>query len=395
MPVTFMRSKKGDQLVENSLKEYIHVLKKNGLETQAAAFDQSKEIPLEMMDDLSKKGLIGTGFPISIGGDGSSFEEHLTLIQELSTIFPALSSIFLTQSSFAVWPLYRFGTEKQKAAYLEQLIKGKLWGSFALNEVGSGSQLSEIRTTAIEQDTHWLINGSKSTISNAPIAGLFLVASKVKLLNEKEGYGIFLIEKGTEGLTVGPDTEEVGLHALPVADIQFKELKIPKENILSGDLVDEQQVEVIFNRIRLAIAAQSIGIAKGAFAKGLKYVTKERKFGLRLINLIECQRVLSETATDIEAAESYLNHADVKDYTDTIQVAKIKLFCTEASIKTTEALVAMTGGYGYTRNNHIERFSRDAQVTALYGGSADAQKSIISRTWLESNEEYTEKNRNG
>ncbi|MHC5216881.1 acyl-CoA dehydrogenase family protein [Enterococcus sp. LJL128] len=376
--------------MKNSLKEYIHLLKKNGLDAQADAFDQSKKVPLEIMKDLSKRGFIGVGFPTSIGGTGGSFEDHLALIQELSTSFPALSSIFLTQSNFAVWPLYRFGTESQKIAYLEQLIKGETWGSLALNEVGSGSQLSEIRTTAIEHENYWQINGTKATISNAPIAGLFFVASKVELMSGEKGYGIFLLEKGTTGLEVGPDIEEVGLHALPVADIYFKEIKIPKENILGGELVDEKQVDMIFNRIRLSIAAQSIGIAQGAFAKGLKYVRKERKFGLRLINLIECQRVLSETATDIEAAESYLKNTDLEDYTDTIQIAKIKLFCTEASIKTTEALMSMTGGYGYTRNNHIERFSRDAQVTALYGGSTNAQKFIISRTWLKNNDESTE-----
>ncbi|WP_086351127.1 acyl-CoA dehydrogenase family protein [Candidatus Enterococcus clewellii] len=377
--------------MENSLMEYICFLKKNGLDAQASAFDQSKETPFDLIEDLSERGFIGVGFPTAIGGAGGNFEDHLALIQELSTSFPALSSIFLTQSSFAVWPLYRFGTESQKKTYLDQLIKGEIWGSFALNEVGSGSQLSEIRTTAIEHENYWLINGAKATISNAPISELFLVASKVELLNGEKGYGIFLIEKETPGLTISPAPEEVGLHALPVADIQFKEIRVPKDNILSGDVVSEKQVEMVFNRIRLAIAAQSIGIAQGAFTKGLEYVTKERKFGLRLINLLECQRVLSETATDIEAAESYLKNTDTNEYTDTIQVAKIKLFCTEASIKTTEALMAMTGGYGYTRNNHIERFSRDAQVTALYGGSADAQKFIISRTWLQS----IEKNGNG
>lgn len=254
-------------------------------------------------------------------------------------------------------------------------------GAFALNEVGSGSQLSEIRTTALEKKEYWLINGEKATISNAPIADLFLVASKVKLLDGTKGYGIFLIEKETLGLEVGPRTEEIGLHALPVADIQFREVKIPKENILGGHLVGEEQVMMIFNRIRLAIAAQSIGIAQGAFNKGLKYVSKERKFGLRLINLIECQRVLSEVVTSIEAAESFLENTKI-DFTDTVQVAKIKLFCTQTAISTTEALVAMTGGYGYIRNNVIERFARDAQVTDLYGGSSDAQKRIISKIWL-------------
>lgn len=381
-----MGNRKGDHHVAHSLKEYLHTLKENGLDEQAAIFDQSKKIPFELMADLSERGFIRAGFPAEIGGSGGDFEDHLELIQELSTSFPALSSIFLTQSSFAVWPIYHFGTEQQKKKYLESLFNGDTWGAFALNEVGSGSQLSEIRTTATEHEDHWLINGAKATISNAPIAGLFMVASKAKLTDGTEGYGIFLIERNAEGLEIGPDTDEVGLHALPVADIQFREVEIPKENILGGHLVDEENVGMIFNRIRLAISAQSIGIAQGAFANGLKYVTKERKFGLRLINLIECQRVLSEAATNIEAAESFLKNTDMLDYTNTIQIAKIKLFCTETSIKTTETLVAMTGGYGFTRNNYIERLSRDAQVTGLYGGSTDAQKRIISKIWLQSNE---------
>ncbi|MHC5372847.1 acyl-CoA dehydrogenase family protein [Enterococcus sp. LJL120] len=378
--------------MENSLMQYLQELKKNGLDEQATVFDRTNEFPLELMKDLSRQGFIRCGFPKEIGGDGTSFKDHLEVIQELSTSFPTLSSIFLTQSSFAVWPIYHFGTEEQKAAYLQPLLEGKIWGAFALNEVGSGSQLSEVRTTAVEYSNHWLLNGAKATITNAPIAGLFMVASKVKKMDGQEGYGIFILNKKIPGLKIGPETTEVGLHALPVADLEFREVKIPKENILSGDLVNEEQVGMIFNRIRLAIAAQSIGIAKGAFGYGLKYVTKERKFGLRLINLIECQKVLSDVVTDIEAAESFLKNTDMLDYTATVQIAKVKLFCTKTSIKATEALVAMTGGYGYTRNNVIERFSRDAQVTGLYGGSTDAQKRIISKIWLQSNDTKIEKN---
>lgn len=370
---------------------YVDWLSKGTLVQQAADFDQTSKFPEELVQELSKRGIFRIGIAKTYWGDGDEMQVFLEMIQKVSESFLALASILFTQSSFAIWPLLRFGTKEQREEYLVDFFNGERWGSFALNEA-TGSFLDDLHTIATEKEDHWVLTGDKVSISNAPIADLLFVVARTHCLDESEKYGVFLVDAKSPGVTISEPVEKVGLKALTVADIQLKDVQVPKEAILGGSLAAQQQIISIINRIRICISAQSIGIAKGALKAGLQYVTKERKFGLRLINLLETQRILAEVDTAISAAEVFLTQGLTEGMTDldatkSRQIAKIKLFCTNTSIQTTESLVAMTGGYGYTRSNQMERLSRDAKITGLYGGSADAQKRIIAAKWLHEREE--------
>ncbi|MFC4710834.1 acyl-CoA dehydrogenase family protein [Enterococcus eurekensis] len=346
----------------------------------ATQYDASEQFPQAEWDYLVNLGILYMVVepPESLI---PSYKAFIRLIRIISKQFPALGSILLTQASYAIWPLFQFGTAAQKARYLEPLLKGEIFGSFAANEIDSGSNLQQMETIALETAEGWIITGEKAFISNAPISTLFSVVSKTRSLKGEEGFGVFLIDRDTEGLTVGPLENKMGIKSLPVAGVSLKSVFVPHTALLGDVMQGLKQVQSVLNRNRLAISAQAIGIAQGALDRGLEYVSFERNIGKRLIDLKTNQYRLADVQTKILATRAFLLQTLDEAPDDTQRVAMIKLAASDLAIDVTETIINVTGGYGYMRNNEIERFVRDAKITAIYGGSSDTQRYIIAEPW--------------
>lgn len=374
--------------MEKNIKELldeVRVYASTELKSQAKQFDQDEHYPKEIMDYLFQQELLH--LLIDFNGFKGTFGDFLRVIRIISKHFAAVGSILLTQAACGVFPMYHFGTMNQKVQYLERILSGECIASFAVNEPESGSYLENIRTTAVKKSDGWVLNGEKVSISNAPIANLFYIAARIENEFEDDQFGLFLVERDTPGFEVGESDLKMGIKALPVGSIHLDNVKIPLDSILGNDLNGAYQVEMITNRLRLAIAAQSLGIAQGAMERGLKYVTFDRRFGQRLIDLQNTQLRLAEAQTRIESARAYTARVYEESCDDTIKVSMAKLLASDVAIEITETIMQVTGGYAYMRNNEIERFVRDAKLTAIYGGSSTTQKRIISQPWLKKNKE--------
>lgn len=349
----------------------------------ARYYDTVDKFPDEQMSHLFKMNILPSLYK---NLNDLTYHDYLSVIRLVSKNFPALGSILLTQESHCAWPISMFGTTEQKDRYLEQVLRGDIYGCFALNEPITGSEIEEMKTIAKQTDTGWVISGNKDYISNSPIASVLLIASKTISLDGTQGYAIFIIDKKTDGLKVGELEEKMGIKALPVASVELDNVVLTNDQLLGGVVNGLPQIYSILNRNRLAVAAQSLGIAGGALDRGLKYVSYDRNLGKRLIDMASTQYKLADIETGIYSARSLLMQViNSGQEQDDRMVAMTKLTASNLAIEATESIINMSGGYGYMRNNDIERFVRDAKITAIYGSSSDRLRSIIAKPWVNKN----------
>lgn len=365
---------------KTTLIEAIDEFSKNELKQAARYYDQMESFPTKHVETLFSFNILTQ---LHDPKSYVSYEDYLTMIRLVSQNFPALGSIFLTQESHCIWPLITFGTERQKNKYLEDLLTGAMYGSFALNEPVTGSEMDEMSTVAVETDEGWLLSGRKEYISNSPIASVFLIAAKTKRLSGDESFGVFIVERNQEGVTVGETEKKMGIKALPVAGVTLSDVLVDASMLLGEEINGLNQVRSILNRNRLSVAAQSLGIAEGAFSRGLEYVSYERNLGKRLIDLQNTQFQLADIQTRIFATKALLTQVIRTDDQNRRYVAMTKLTSSNLAIETAESIINMTGGYGYMRSNDIERYVRDAKITAIYGSSSARLRRLIAKPWVD------------
>lgn len=355
---------------------------KNVIQPVAAEYDKTEAFPEVQLKQLSDMGVLRIPFARLYGGLGGSFKDMLAVIRIVSKDCASTASILLTQSSMGIWPIYNYGTEQQKQLYLPAMLSGESFGAFGLNELGMANDLENMETLAVEKENHWELTGAKAFVSNAGKANIYLIGSKTLAKDGTIGYGIFIVTAKMLGLTIGDREEKMGIRALPVASLKFDQICIPKENLLGSSCNGEEQCQAISDHMRLSIAAQAIGIAEGAFERALNYVSQDRKFGQRLIDLRNTQFKLAEMYTELKAAAALLNEVAKNEQLDSMMVAMVKLKAANTAVEMTEMAIQVTGGYGYMRNNDIERYVRDAKLTTIYGGTLETQKDTIAKKWV-------------
>ncbi|MEA4922220.1 MAG: acyl-CoA dehydrogenase family protein [Eubacteriaceae bacterium] len=349
---------------------------------QLKKMDENAEYPLDTVKKLGDMGFMGMPFPKEYGGMGLDYVTYVMAIEEISKISPSHGVIVQTHNALSAWPIFTYGTEKQKKKYLPDMLSGKKIGAFGLTEPNAGTDAAMQQTTAEDGGDCWILNGSKMFISGAGVADVYVIMAMTDKSKGNKGISSFIVEKGTPGFTFGTNENKMGIGGSTVAELLFNDCRIPKDSLLHEEGKGFKVAMSALDVGRLGVAAQALGIAQGAFDMTVKYMNHREQFGKPISSLQALAFEMAEMETEIEGARFLLYRAaDVREKGEpntTVTAAKAKLACASTAMKTTVKAVQFHGGYGYMKDMPLERYMRDAKITEIYEGTSEVMKLVIS-----------------
>jgi acyl-CoA dehydrogenase len=340
------------------------------------------EFPRHLIKKMGELGLMGIPIPTKYGGAGMDFMSYILTIYEISKVSPALGVILSVHTSVGTNPILFFGTEEQKQKFVPKLATGQYLGAFCLTEPSAGSDASSLQTRATKDGNEYIINGSKIFITNGGEADVYIVFAKTNSKAGSKGVSAFIVEKGTPGLVIGKDEKKMGLNGSRTVQLTFDHMRVPATNLL-GEEGDGYKIALAnLDAGRIGIAAQSLGIAEGAFEQALAYAKNREQFGKPIIVNQGVGFKLADMATRIEAAKRLVYHAaGLKNQGKSCakESSMAKMFASDTAMYVATEAIQIHGGYGYTKEYDVERYFRDAKVTQIYEGTNEIQKIVIAR----------------
>lgn len=348
----------------------------------AAERDEEERFDREIFDKMAELGLTGIPWPEEYGGIGSDYLAYAIAVEELSRVCASSGVVLSAHTSLASWPIYRFGTEEQKQKYLVPLARGTSIGAYALTEPGSGSDAASMKTTAVKQGDHYVINGSKIFITNGGVADIYIIFAVTDPEKGHRGISAFIVESTFPGFKVGKLERKMGIRSSPTAEIIFEDLIVPAENLLGEEGQGFKIAMMTLDGGRNGIAAQAVGIAQGALDAAIRYAKERKQFNKPIIDNQGISFKLADMATHVEAARLLTYQAawlESKGLPYGKASAMAKLFAGDTAMMVTTEAVQIFGGYGYTKDYPVERFMRDAKITQIYEGTQEIQRLVISR----------------
>ena len=343
-------------------------------------------VPDDIRDQTKKMGLFGYAIPQEWGGLGLNLAQDVELAMELGYTSLALRSMFGTNNGIAGQVLVGFGTDEQKARWLEPMATGDVVASFALTEPGAGSNPSGLRTKAVRdgsrEDAAWIINGQKRFITNAPLADLFIVFARTRPADENgAGIAVFLVPADTAGVEVGVKDAKMGQEGAWTADVSFTDVRIPDGALIGGtEDVGYRAAMVSLARGRVHIAALAVGIAQRALDESVAYAATATQGGTPIGNFQLVQAMIADQQTGVLAGRALVRDTArlwVSGEDRRIAPSAAKLYCTEMAGKVADLAVQVHGGSGYMREVPVERIYRDVRLLRLYEGTSEIQRLII------------------
>lgn len=351
----------------------------------AAEIDEEERFPIENVRKMSELGMMGIPFESKYGGSDGDNLSYILAVEELSKVCATTGVILSAHTSLCCNPIYAYGTEEQKMKYLVPLAKGEKLGAFGLTEPNAGSDAAMQQTTAIKEGDYYKINGSKIFITNGGYADIYIIFAMTDKQKGTRGISAFIVEKDMDGFSIGKIEKKLGIHGSSTAELIFKDLYVPKENLLGQEGKGFGIAMSTLDGGRIGIAAQAVGIAQGALNETIKYVKERKQFGRPISAFQNTQFIIADLQTKIDAARLLVYRAAyLKDTNQsyTTEAAMAKLFAAEVAMETTTKAVQLHGGYGYTRDYPVERMFRDAKITEIYEGTSEIQRLVISNKLL-------------
>jgi acyl-CoA dehydrogenase len=350
-------------------------------ERQVADADQ---IPPALVAEMREMGLFGLAIPAAYGGLGLTTEEEVLVSMEMCRASPAFRSIAGTNNGIGSQGIVIDGTESQKKRYLPRLASGEFIGSFALTEPGAGSDAGSLTTSARRDGDHYVLNGAKRYITNAPEAGVFTVMARTDAASRNAGgVSAFIVERNTPGLTVGAPDRKMGQRGSHTADVIFDEVRVPAENLIGGkEGVGFKTAMKVLDKARLNIAAVCVGAAQRMLDDALAYAMERRQFGRPVAEFQLVQGMLADCKTEIFAARCMtLEAARMRDDGAgvTIEASCCKYFASEMCCRVADRAVQVHGGAGYMQDYAVERFYRDVRLFRIFEGTSQIQQLVIAR----------------
>ncbi len=370
---------------QTMLKAMVRDFATKEVEPIAAEIDEECKDPAENVKKMAELGLMGIIFPEEYGGTGGGAVEEVIVVEELSRVCASTGLILLVTTSLAGYPIYKFGTEEQRQRFIVPIAKGEKLAAFALTEAGAGSDVAAMETTATKRDNGYVLNGTKIFITNGAEADIITTFATVDKSQGYRGVQAFIVEKGDSGYSVGKLEHKLGIRASSTNELIFEDCFVPEEKALGQPGKGFRIALEAIDNSRISIAAQAVGIAQGAFDKSVEYAKERVQFGQPLANLQAIQWMLSDMATQIDAARLLTYraaHLHDQGVESTKESAMAKLFAAEMSMWVTTKAIQILGGYGYTKDYPVERYFRDAKITEIYEGTNEMQRLTIARALI-------------
>jgi len=370
------------------LQQMVREFTENEIRPIAAEIDETCEFPEENVRKMAGLGLLGIPFPDEWGGAGMDQVSYCLAVEEIAKVCASHAITVAAHTSIGSEPIEMFGNDEQKDKFLKSLATGRILGAFALTEPGAGSDITSVRTTAVPDGDHYIVNGTKIFCTNAGYAGTFIVTAITDKDKGAKGLSTFVIERGTPGLKLGKKENKMGWRGSDTREVIFEDARVPKENLL-GNTGDgfRQAIEILMGG-RISIGALSLGIAEGAYQAALDYSPQRKQFGKPISSFQAIKFMLADMATEIECGR-YLTYcaARLRDEgkSHRKESAMAKLYCSELAMRTTTKAVQIFGGYGYSKEYPVERYMRDAKVCEIGEGTSEIQRLIISHSILREN----------
>lgn len=367
------------------LKKTVRDFAEKELKPHAREWDETQQFPREIFRKLGELGLLAVVFPEEYGGSGMSTVDYTIVIEELARVEAGVALSTAAHNSLSSGHIFLAGTEEQKKKYLPKLATGEFVGAWGLTENSAGSDAGGTKTTAVKDGDSWVLNGSKTFITNGSLADVSVVMAVTDKAQGKKGISAFIVDRGTKGFRPGKKEDKLGVRSSDTSELILEDCRIPASHLLGALGMGFIDTLRILDRGRIGIAAFSLGIAQGAFEAALSYAKGRKQFNKAIAEFQGIQFKLSEMAVKIEGSRLLmLRAAALRDAgaEHTIESAMAKLFASETAVQVALDAIQIHGGYGYVKDYPVERALRDAKLGTIGEGTSEIQKLVIARELL-------------
>ena len=364
-----------------ALRAKVRQFAENEVKPIAFLLDQQNEFPDEAVKKLAELGLMGIPYPKEYGGAGLDVLSYAIAVEELSRVDGGTGVILSAHVSLGSWPIFAYGTEEQKQKYLVPLVKGEKIGAFGLTEPNAGSDAGGTETTAVDKGDHWLLNGGKIFITNAPKADTYVVFAVTTPDIGTRGISAFIVEKGWKGFYFGDHYDKMGIRSSSTAELIFDNVEVPRENLLGKEGDGFKIAMSTLDGGRIGIASQALGIAQGAYENALEYARERIQFGKPVGFQQAISFKLADMATKLRCARMLVySAAELKEHHESyaMEAAMAKMYASDIALEVTNDAMQIYGGAGFMKGMDVERAYRDAKITTIYEGTNEIQRVVIA-----------------
>ncbi|MEU6748368.1 acyl-CoA dehydrogenase [Spirillospora sp. NPDC046719] len=356
----------------------------------AAEVDEESRFPQEALDALVANDLHAVHVPEVYGGAGADALATVIVIEEVARAC-ASSSLIPAVNKLGTVPVLLSGSEELKKKYLGPVARGEAMFSYALSEADAGSDAGGMKTRAVRDGDHWVLNGAKMWITNAGVSEYYTVMAVTDPSAGARGISAFVVEKSDPGVSFGPKERKLGIKGSPTRQVILEDVRIPADRIIGAEGTGFKTALATLDHTRITIAAQALGIAQGALDFALGYVKERKQFGKPISDFQGVQFMLADMAMRLEGARQLTYHAAIKSERAmhgekiadlTLVSSACKALASDVAMDVTTDAVQLLGGYGYTREFPVERMMRDAKITQIYEGTNQIQRMVIARQLL-------------
>jgi alkylation response protein AidB-like acyl-CoA dehydrogenase len=368
--------------IQNMVREFAE----EEIKPNVMKYDESKEFPKHLIPKMGELGLLGVIFPEEYGGAGMGYIEYAIIIEEISAVDPSIGLTIAAHNSLGVNHIFTFANDEQRKRIIPDLLSGKTLAAWGLTEPSSGSDAYGLKTTAKKIGKNWVLNGSKTFITNPNYADYSVVMAVTDAEKIKSGITAFVVEKDTPGYRVGRPMNKLGMRASDTAELFFEDCEVSQENMLGEKGQGYYNALSILDGGRISIASMCVGIARGAFNHALNYSQERTAFRKRISEFQSIKNKLADMGTQIDAARLLvMRAASMKDAKKDInlQSAMAKLYASEIAVRVAEEAVQIFGGYGYMKEYPVEKYYRDAKLGTIGEGTSEILRLVIARELID------------
>jgi hypothetical protein len=369
------------QLLKSTVRDFAEA----ELRPHLREWDEKQEFPRAVFTRLGELGLMGVTWPAEFGGSALSTVDWTIVMEELARVDAGVALSVAAHNSLCSGHIYLAGSDAQRRKYLTPLAKGEKVGCWGLTENSAGSDAGGTRTVAVRDGSHWVLNGSKTFITNGRIADTAVVMAVTDKSKGKKGISAFVVERGTPGFRAGKKEDKLGVRSSDTSELVFEDCRIPAENLLGREGHGFIDTLRILDRGRIGIAAWAVGLAQASLEAAMSYAKGRRQFGLAIAEFQAVQFKVADMATRVEAARLLTRRAAClrdagKEHTAESSMAK--LFASEMAVEVSLDAVQIHGGYGFTKDYPVERYLRDSKLGTIGEGTSEVQRLVIARELL-------------